>query len=86
MDRISKVLNPIVLAVSSAWSLATIEQTLSIIILCVNILWILFQMGYKLYKHFKDGNYSEVVNDIKEGADALQELKDNVSEHKEDEK
>lgn len=75
MDKIFKVANPLVMAVSSAWSLATIEQTLSIVILCLNIAWFLLIGGYKVYKHLKNGDVESAIDDIKETKESLETLK-----------
>lgn len=55
-------------------SLQDIQAILSIVILCVDVVWILFKCGYKTYKHIKNGgDPSDMDNDVE---NAKNEIRD----------
>lgn len=71
-----KIVDTTLTIFSSVYSLATIEQTLSIIILVINILWIVFRIGFSVYKGLKEGkDINEIEKDVSKGVNDLESLK-----------
>lgn len=64
-------------------SLIDIQQILSIILLVFNVCWVLWKFGYRVYTHFKNKQYAEIGNDIKETKDEIETLVDKDSTDKE---
>ena len=76
--KVYNVIEDVLIATGIAISLTDIQQVLSIIILCMNVVWILVKVGIKIYQHYKEKNIQAIVDDIKTGADELEKLNNQV--------
>ena len=76
--KIYNVIEDVLIATGIAVSLTDIQQVLSIIILCMNVVWILVKVGIKIYQHYKEKNIQAIADDIKTGADELEKLNNQV--------
>lgn len=70
-----KVVDTTLTIFSSMYSLATIEQTLSIIILCINIAWILFRASVSIYDKWKKKDLKGIEEEVTTTIDDLEALK-----------
>lgn len=76
--KVYNVIEDVLIATGIAVSLTDIQQVLSIIILCMNVVWILVKVGIKIYQHYKEKNIQAIADDIKNGADELEDLNKKV--------
>ena len=84
MNKITEILDYVLIGTGLTISLSDIHQILSIVILVFNVLWILTKCGIKIYQKVKEKRYSEIAEDIKTTADELQELDSSIKDKKED--
>ena len=70
------VLENVSIVCGVAVSLPLIESILGIIILCVQIILILWKFGYKIYKLIKQKKYDEIQNTLEDAKGELENLKD----------
>lgn len=75
---VSNVADAVVIGGCTLFSLADIENTLSIVILVINIVYILVKGGFSIYQKMKDKKYSEVVNQLKETEEELKIFRDTI--------
>lgn len=81
MRKIDTLLN----FVSVSYALATIENTLSIILLCLNIAWICYNIGLTIYKKVKNKeqitqqDFNQITNDLTQLQNTIKEVNDNVN-------
>lgn len=80
MDKISNVIDGVLIATGITISMADIHQILSIIILTLEVIWILTKLGIKLYKKIKEKRYGEIAEDIKTASDELKELDNSIKD------
>lgn len=83
--KIQNIIEDVLIACGVSISLVNIQQTLSIILLCFNVAWILFKFGYKIYERIKSKQYKEIADDIKTAHDELKDLSDKIDDSKGDE-
>ena len=60
----SKILDIIVSAFNISFSITQIENVLGIVILCLQIAYICYRVGYNIYKNTKDKKYDKIGDDI----------------------
>ena len=70
------VLENVLIVCGVTVSLPLIESILGIIILCVQIILILWKLGYKIYKLIKQKKYDEIQNTLEDAKGELENLKD----------
>ena len=77
-------LDTLINAVSITYALTTIENTLSIILLCLNVMWITYNIVSKIIEKVKNKDtltqqdFNQITQDIKQIQDAVKEvIKDN---------
>ena len=77
-------LDTLINAVSITYALTTIENTLSIILLCLNVMWITYNTVSKIIEKVKNKDtltqqdFNQITQDIKQIQDAVKEvIKDN---------
>ena len=70
------VLENVSIVCGVAVSLPLIESILGIIILCVQIILILWKLGYKIYQLIKQKKYDEIQNTLEDAKGELENLKD----------
>lgn len=75
---VSNIADAVVIGGSTLFGLTDIENTLSIVILVVNIVYILVKGGFSIYQKLKDKKYLEVVNQLKETKEELEMFKDTI--------
>lgn len=61
--------------VTGSYAIATIQDTLSIIILVLSIINILWNMSYRIYNHIKEKRYERISEEIENAKEELNELK-----------
>lgn len=84
MNKITEIVDYVLIGTGVTISLSDIHQILSIIILVFNVLWILTKCVIKIYQKIKEKRYEEIAEDIKSTADELQELDNSIKDKKED--
>ena len=77
-----EIIEDVLIATGITISLSDIHQILSIIILVVDVVWILFKCGLKIYQKIKEKKYSEIAEDIKTASEELKELDNQINESK----
>ena len=77
------IIENVLIACGISVSLIDVQQVLSIILLIFNVCWILWKFGYRAYTHFKNKQYKEIGNDIKETKDEIETLINKDSTDKE---
>lgn len=77
-------LDTLINAVSITYALTTIENTLSIILLCLNVMWISYNIIVKIIEKVKNKDtltqedFNQITQDIKQIQDTIKEvIKDN---------
>lgn len=77
-------LDTLINAVSITYALTTIENTLSIILLCLNVMWITYNIVSKIIEKVKNKDtltqqdFNQITQDIKQIQHAVKEvIKDN---------
>ena len=79
------IIEDVLIAVGIGVSLVDIQQILSIIILCFNVIWIMVKVVLKIVEHYKAKNYNAIADDVKQSIDELEDLKNKVdSKNKDD--
>lgn len=68
-----------------ALGLANIQEVLGIVLLCLQVVILIYKVGYSVYKKIKTKKYDEVDEELEEGAQALQNLIDSTKEDDKDE-
>lgn len=84
MNKITEIVDYVLIGTGVTVSLSDIHQILSIIILVFNVVWILTKCGIKIYQKVKEKRYTEIAEDIKNTADELQDLDNSIKDKKED--
>ena len=75
MNNVTKnVIENCLIGLGITVSLVDIQSVLSIILLVVDVIWIMWKVGFQIYKHVKSGQYEEIENDIKIAHDELDKL------------
>lgn len=72
--KVQEVIEDVSIATGISISLVDIQQILSIVLLCFNVIWIIVKCGVKVYEHYKNKNYKAIADDIKDGKDELERL------------
>ena len=73
-------LDTLINAVSITYALTTIENTLSIILLCLNVMWIAYNIVSKIIEKVKNKDtltqqdFNQITQDIKQIQDAVKEV------------
>lgn len=62
--------------VTGSYAIATIQDTLGVIILVLSILNILWNMGYRIYTHIKEKRYEKISQEIETAKEELQKIKE----------
>lgn len=84
MNKITEIVDYVLIGTGVTISLSDIHQILSIIILVFNVVWILTKCGIKIYQKVKEKRYTEIAEDIKNTAVELQDLDNSIKDKKED--
>lgn len=63
-------------------SLLDIQQTLSIVLLVFNVLWIIWKFIYRVYTHIKNNQIDEIENDIKDAKDEIEKFTNDSKKEK----
>lgn len=72
------IIEDVLIATGITISLVDIQQVLSIIILCFNVIWIVVKVVLKIVEHYKSKNYQAIADDIKDAKDELEDLNKQV--------
>lgn len=57
---------------TTVYALANIQEVLGVIVLVLSVINILFNMGYRVYKHIKSKNYEEISKEIDNAKNEIQ--------------
>ena len=74
-EHVIKTLENVSIVLGVSISLASIETILGIIILCFQIILILYKFISKVVEHCKNKNFIEIEQDIKDAKDELEDLR-----------
>ena len=64
--------------VTGSYAIATIQDTLSIIILVLSIVNILWNMSYRIYNHIKEKRYEKISEEIEKTKEELNNIKEEL--------
>lgn len=78
--KVKTIIEDVLIGCGITISLIDIQQILSIVLLCFNVLWLLWKFGYRVYQHFKNKQYEKIESDIKETIDGLEQLTDKTKD------
>lgn len=71
-NRTSEVVEDVIITSGIGISLVDIQNILSIVLLCFNILWIIVKVIIKLIKYYRDGKLDDIeAADIQHDIDTL---------------
>lgn len=76
--QVSNIIESVLLTLGITISLADIQQILSIIILVLDVCWILFRLGMKIYEKIKTNRIDEIGDDIKDAKDGINDIKESI--------
>ncbi len=77
--KIQNVFEDVIIGMGITVSLLDLQQILSIILLCIDVLLILWKIGVKIYNDIKNKKFDNIEKDLKDGRDELEQIT-----HKED--
>lgn len=77
MKHLSRFEN-LTVVIGTALGLSQIETILGIIILCVQLVIIIYKGIYLIVKHIKNKEYGAVINDLENISESLEDIKKDV--------
>lgn len=77
--KIQNVFEDVIIGMGITVSLLDLQQILSIILLCIDVLLILWKIGVRIYNDIKNKKFDNIEKDLKDGRDELEQIT-----HKED--
>ena len=84
--KVQSIIEDVIIGCGITVSLLDIQQTLSIILLVFNVLWILWKFGYKIYTHFRNKEFDKIESDIKDAKDEIEDLVNKTNNEDSDKK
>ena len=86
MDKTTPIIDGFLLTVGSVYSLANIRETLGIVILVIQLLWLLAKLVIRIVEAIKNKEtFDEFDDDIENIIDTFDEVKDIISNEGDDE-
>ena len=80
MSNTNDVVDGFLLAIGSAYSLANLEQTLGVVILIIQLIWLITKLAFKIYISIKTKELSTIINDdVFEVVDIIDDIVDTVN-------
>ena len=77
MSNTNEVVDGFLLAVGSAYSLSNLEQTLGVVILIIQLIWLTFKLAYKIYISIKNKKFPvDIKDDVLDIADVVVDIVD----------
>lgn len=75
MDKLNKIIDPILITLGGAYSLANLQSLLGIVLLIIQLLWILTKVVCKAIKTIKHNeSLDEIDKDIEEAVEIIKAL------------
>lgn len=72
---VGNIADGVILTTSTLFSLTDIESMLSLVILCVNVIYVIAKCCFSIYQKIKDKKYDEVLKELEEAKEELNQLK-----------
>lgn len=66
------------ITVGTVFGITDLKSILGIIILCVQIVWVSLKVIFAIRDHIKEKKTAEIVNDVKEYADDLKMIQNDI--------